>query len=175
MLGDSGGAPCAEHTSGPNPKAREHVDQGVDAEQIKAPPHEVAHARFRHRKELRRCGLRQPPRPEGFLELDQQIRANTQVFSLVGREPEITEYIACGARHLQGHGHLTCLSVGVASGVRGTAAATYGRGTVFPLVPFGWGLRQRPVPALIMTTLLVMISSDGEGAAHEGAAPLSSA
>src|SRR5205807_10168669 len=45
----------------------EHVDQGVDAEAMEAPPHEIVHARLAHAQELRRSGLCEPAaRNEAF-------------------------------------------------------------------------------------------------------------
>src|SRR6266571_6287036 len=38
----------------------EHVDQGVDAEAMEAPPHEIVHARLAHAQELRCSSLREP-------------------------------------------------------------------------------------------------------------------
>jgi hypothetical protein len=51
-------------------KTRQHVNQAVRAEQVNPTALQVADARLGDAQDLGCLGLREPPRREGFLQLD---------------------------------------------------------------------------------------------------------
>ena len=75
----------------------EHVDEGLDAEQMQAPTQEIAHARLAHLQQLRKLRLLESARGDDLLDLNQEIRSDYQVLGLLLGEPEIPETLPLDA------------------------------------------------------------------------------
>src|SRR5438093_12201111 len=74
----------------------EHVDQGVDAEAMEAPPHEIVHARLAHAQELRRPALGEPAARNESLERQHELGPDAGVLGLHGGKPQVAEDVGRG-------------------------------------------------------------------------------
>src|SRR5947208_8552245 len=93
-LGDSGTpARGLKDDLGADAELGEHVDQGVDAEEVDSTAHEVADARLGHAQELGSLALLQPARRNRLLEAQHQFGADLEVQSLIRRETEVAEHV----------------------------------------------------------------------------------
>jgi hypothetical protein len=72
----------------------QHIDQAVRAEEIDTAAQQVADARLSDVQHRRSLDLGQRSRRECFLELEEQVGADQQVFRFFGGESEIPEHIA---------------------------------------------------------------------------------
>jgi hypothetical protein len=83
--GDFQSAPGGLHNEAHvHPEARQHVNQGIRAEEIEATAQQVIHARLRDAQERGSLGLREVPRGNRFLKLNQQISADQQMRCFLG-------------------------------------------------------------------------------------------
>ena len=74
--------------------ATEHVDKGVNAEEVDLPFVKVADARLSDTEKFRGLRLFHPLRLDRFAEVNHQGRTDLQVFGLLGGETEITENVS---------------------------------------------------------------------------------
>src|SRR5438094_2594665 len=81
----------------------EHVDQGVDAEAMEAPPHEIVHARLAHAQELRRPALGEPAARNESLERQHELGPDAEVLGLHGGKPQVAEDVGRALRDLDRH------------------------------------------------------------------------
>jgi hypothetical protein len=84
-LGDSQFTPGGRQSKfDANAGPGKHVNKGINAEQVDAPPHKLADAGLRNAEEFRCLNLFQTARRDGLLQVDHQIRTHLQVFGLLG-------------------------------------------------------------------------------------------
>ena len=78
----------------PDSRARQHVNEGLDAEQFDLSAHKVADPRLGYSEEL--CGgvLRQAACLDEPLEFRHQPSAQPEAFRLLRREPKVPEYVS---------------------------------------------------------------------------------
>src|SRR5882724_5775204 len=74
-------------------RTRQHVDEGVDAEQLDLAAHEVANPRLRHAEQLCCRGLRELPSLDQPLDLDHQVRPDLEARSLLRPKAEVAEHV----------------------------------------------------------------------------------
>ncbi len=84
----------------PDSGASEHIDQGVAAEEIDAPPHQVADARLGDPEQLRGLDLRQVSVLHQLADREHQRRAQFEVRRFLLAEAKIQENIAARRRDL---------------------------------------------------------------------------
>jgi len=89
------GYPCsalcreAHSDSGPG----QHVDEGIDAEAMQAPPNEIVHAGLAYAQQLRGLGLRKLAARNQLLEGEHEVSPHAEVLALRAGESEIAEDI----------------------------------------------------------------------------------
>src|SRR5439155_25077360 len=74
-------------------RTRQHVDEGVDAEQLDLAAHEVANPRLRHAEQLCCRGLRELPSLDQPLDLDHQVRPDPEARTLLRPKAEVAEHV----------------------------------------------------------------------------------
>ena len=82
----------------------EHVDEGVDAEEVDLSFVEIADAGLSDAEELGGFRLFQTLRFNGLAEVDHQVRADLQVFGFFRGETQILENVSARARDFFFHG-----------------------------------------------------------------------
>ena len=83
--------------------AREHVDKGIDAEEVNLPFVEIADARLSDPEKFRGLCLFHSLRFNRFAEVNHQGRTDLQVFGFLGGESKILENISAGTCDLLFH------------------------------------------------------------------------
>jgi hypothetical protein len=84
----------------PHAETREHVDQGVGAEQVDSTAQEVAYSWLRYTKSGGRCGLRQVAALDLLLQAQHQARPHQEMLRFVSRKAQVSENVAAGAATL---------------------------------------------------------------------------
>jgi hypothetical protein len=69
----------------------QHVDEGIDAETMQTPAHEIVHAGLAHAQELRRPGLREPTARNEPLKSQHEFRPDAEMLRLHGGKPDVAE------------------------------------------------------------------------------------
>ncbi len=95
QLGDSKSLLRREHDYlDADPEPGEHINQAVNAEEVQAPPDELADPGLRHAKELGRFSLLEAPGLNRLLNLDKKVRSNPKVFGFLCGKAEVAKHVA---------------------------------------------------------------------------------
>ncbi len=82
---------CREAHSDAGPG--QHVDEGIDAEAMQAPPNEIVHAWLAHAQQLRGLSLRELAARNQLLEGEHEVRPHAEVLGFHTGESEVAEDI----------------------------------------------------------------------------------
>ena len=86
-----------------DPQPGKHINQAVDAEEVEAPSDEFTDPGLGHAKQLGRLGLLQAAGIKRPLDLDEEVRPNSEMFGLLLRKPQILENVARRSSCLEFH------------------------------------------------------------------------